>query len=291
MEPDAGRPSGFSLQAQTTGGLIGKIILLAVVTAIAVWLAIPLIATEQWVLLAIVVVTTIALYAIYLQPVHIPIKYLVPGTIFLIIFQVIPVIFTGATAFTNFGDGHRGTKEDAIAAVERGSVQQVEGSTEYVLTIAAEGDAATGDLVFLLVDPETMTAQQGDAEGLTPLPDAVLNERGKVTEAPEGLVLLSADEVGARSEELETFFVPTENGRDQEPGVESRLRGQSDAGPTTRPATASPIRRPARSGRPTTMWARSSPRTARPCHRAGRSTSACRTSPAPSPTRPCPARS
>ena len=225
MEPDAGRPGGFGLQAQTTGGLIGKIILLAVVTAIAVWLAIPLIATEQWVLLAIVVVTTLALYVIYLQPVHIPIKYLVPGTIFLIVFQVVPVVFTATTAFTNFGDGHRGTKEDAIAAVERGSVQQVEGSTEYVLTIAAEGNAATGDLVFLLVDPETMTAQQGDAEGLTPLPDAVLNERGKVTEAPEGLVLLSADEVGARSQELETFFVPTENGAIKSQGLSRAFEG------------------------------------------------------------------
>ena len=143
MEPDAGKPGGFGLQAQTTGGLIGKIILLAVVTAIAVWLAIPLIATEMWVLLAIVIVTTVALYVIYLQPVHIPVKYLVPGTIFLIVFQVVPVIFTATTAFTNFGDGHRGTKEEAIAAVERGSVQQVEGSTEYVLTIAAEGNAAT----------------------------------------------------------------------------------------------------------------------------------------------------
>ena len=38
----------------------------------------------------------LALYAIYLQPWHIPIKYLVPGTIFLILFQIIPVVFTFA---------------------------------------------------------------------------------------------------------------------------------------------------------------------------------------------------
>ena len=42
------------------------------------------------------------------------------------------------------------------------------GSAEYVLTIATEGDAATGDLVFLLYDPTTKTVQQGTADGLTP---------------------------------------------------------------------------------------------------------------------------
>jgi arabinogalactan oligomer/maltooligosaccharide transport system permease protein len=226
MEPDARAPGGWGLRAETTGGLIGKIILLAVITAIAVWLAIPLIATQSWLLLGIVVATTVALYVIYLQPWHIPIKYLVPGTIFLIAFQLIPVVFTATTAFTNFGDGHRGTKEDAIASVETGSVQQVEGSTEYVLTIAARIEPVSGDLVFLLVDPDTMVAQQGDAEGLTPFPDAVLNERGKVTTPPERMVLLSADEVGARSVELETFAVPTDNGAIKNQGLSRAFEGR-----------------------------------------------------------------
>ena len=35
-----------------------------------------------------------AIFVVYLQPWHIPIKYLVPGTIFLIAFQVIPVVST-----------------------------------------------------------------------------------------------------------------------------------------------------------------------------------------------------
>ena len=105
---------------EVRSGLIGKIILLAVITAIAVWLAIPLVAAEMWLWLAVVVATTLALYAIYLQPWHIPIKYLVPGTIFLILFQIIPVVFTFTTAFTNFGDGHRGTKDEAITSIQGG---------------------------------------------------------------------------------------------------------------------------------------------------------------------------
>src|SRR4029078_12688075 len=115
MSVAAAPSQGWGLRADTTSGLIGKIALLAVITAIAVWLAIPLFAAEEWLVLGIVILTTVCLYAVYLQPWHIPLKYLVPGTIFLILFQVIPVIFTITTAFTNFGDGHLGSTQEAIA--------------------------------------------------------------------------------------------------------------------------------------------------------------------------------
>ena len=223
---DATPARGWGLRSDSLGGLLGKIILLAFVTAIAVALAVPLLAAEMWVPLILVVLTTVILYIVYLQPRHIPIKYLVPGTIFLILFQVIPVIFTLTTAFTNFGDGHRGTKEEAVASIESGSVQQVPGSAEFVLTIAAERDPAVGVLVYLLVDPATMTAQRGDADGLQPFPDAVLNERGKVTEPPQGLVLLNAGEVGARSAEIDQFFVPTENGAIKNQGLSRAFEGR-----------------------------------------------------------------
>jgi arabinogalactan oligomer/maltooligosaccharide transport system permease protein len=48
---------------------------------------------------------------LYLTKRHVPAKYLVPGTILLLTFQVLPVLYTFSVAFTNFGDGHRGTKQ------------------------------------------------------------------------------------------------------------------------------------------------------------------------------------
>ena len=116
------------------------------------------------------ILATVVIFVVYLQPWHIPLKYLVPGTIFLVAFQIVPVVFTVATAFTNFGDGHRGTKEDAIRAIETdlGPARR-RSRPEYILTIATTGDPATGPLVFLLVDPATKAVQVGDAEGLTPV--------------------------------------------------------------------------------------------------------------------------
>ena len=98
----------------------------------------------MWVGLAVLVATTAGLFYLYLTRRHVPAKYLVPGTLFLIAFQVVPVLYTASTAFTNFGDGHRGSKDDAIVAIQSSSVKQVPGSTEYALSIATKGDPATG---------------------------------------------------------------------------------------------------------------------------------------------------
>ena len=220
------RRSGWGITGASISAILGKIILLSVIAAIAVWLAIPLFNAQMWVALGILIVTTGLLFFIFIQPWHIPIKYLIPGTIFLIAFQIIPVAQTVTTAFTNYGDGHRGTKEEAITSIETSSVQKVPDSTEYILTIATTGtDPATGDLVFLLVDPETKEAFVGDATGLTPLEGATQSElTGKVTAAP-GYTVLNAGQASARQEELEALSVPTENGAIKSQGLSRAYEG------------------------------------------------------------------
>lgn len=166
----------------TATGLVVKVVLLGLVAGIAIWAAFPLIEAEMWVGLAILAATTAGLCYLYLTRRHIPAKYLVPGTLFLIAFQVFPVLYTASTAFTNFGDGHRGSKDDAIVAIQSSSVKQVPGSTEYALSIATKGDPTTGPLVFLVTDAKTGTVSAGDAEGLRQL------DAGSVTVAPGGKV-------------------------------------------------------------------------------------------------------
>jgi arabinogalactan oligomer / maltooligosaccharide transport system permease protein len=216
LTPPEKKPPRFGLVADGTSspaGLIIKIVVLAVVLAIAVWAALPLLADQRWVGLAIVVLITALLFYIYLSPRRVPAKYLIPGTLFLIVFQIVPVLYTMSTAFTNFGDAHRGSKEDAIAAIEGTSVQQVPGSAEYVLSLATEGDPATGDIVFLLTDPATQQSFAGTSEGLEELvaDDIQVGPDGKVVEAP-GYTVLSIGQASARAEDISQFSVPTDRG-------------------------------------------------------------------------------
>jgi arabinogalactan oligomer/maltooligosaccharide transport system permease protein len=203
-----GRPG-----STTTTGMLVKIALLGLVLAIAIFGAFPLIEQQQWLGLALLVLVTAVIFWVYLSPSRIPAKYLIPGTLFLLVFQVFPVLYTMSTAFTNFGDAHRGSKEDAIQAIEGASIQKVEGSTDYRLTVATKGDPITGDIVFLLTDPDTKQTQVGTSDGLEPLPagGVQLSPLGNVTEAP-GYTVLTIGAAGAREEDLANFSVPTQNG-------------------------------------------------------------------------------
>ena len=223
----APRPPGRRAPGSTTTtGMIVKIALLGLVLAIAILGAFPLIEQQQWLGLALLVLVTAVIFWVYLSPRRIPAKYLLPGTLFLLAFQVFPVLYTMSTAFTNFGDAHRGSKQDAIQAIEGASVTKVPGSTDYRLSIATKGDPVTGDLVFLLVDPANKEAQVGTLDGLEPLPADGLqfSAQSNITEAP-GWTILGLGQAGAREEDLADFAVPTPDGAIKNAGLTRAFEG------------------------------------------------------------------
>ncbi|MEU4640123.1 ABC transporter permease subunit [Micromonospora sp. NPDC023814] len=212
----------------TATGLLVKVILLGLTAGIAIWAAFPLVEAEKWIGLAVLAATTAGLFYLYLTRRHIPAKYLVPGTLFLIAFQVVPVLYTASTAFTNFGDGHRGTKDEAVVAIQTASVKQVPGSTEYALSIAAKGDPATGPLVFLVSDPATGVVSAGDTGGLRQLDagQVTVAPGGKVT-AAEGYTVLNFGQASARSQEITDLVVPTSGGALRSAGLSRAYEGKA----------------------------------------------------------------
>ena len=131
-----------------------KIALLSVVNALAIW-AIPAMASNgSWVMMAFIVVATIALDYLLLTKRFIPAKYVVIGAIFLTAFQIIPIIFTIFIAFTNYSTGNIGTKSEAVATIQRDSAAASPDSTAYDMVPAYN---QTGDLVLLLTPQESAT--------------------------------------------------------------------------------------------------------------------------------------
>src|SRR5690625_5852129 len=89
----------------------------------------------------------IAIDYVYFSRRAIAAKYLLPGVIFLLVYQVVVIGYTGFVAFTNYGDGHNSTKQDAIAALLIQNERRVEDSSSFPLTVVSDGD----DLGFALV--------------------------------------------------------------------------------------------------------------------------------------------
>ena len=91
----AARPPGRARPGSTTtAGMVIKIAVLGLVLAIAIFGAFPLIEQQQWLGVALLVLVTAVIFWIYLSPRRIPAKYLIPGTLFLLAFQVFPVLYT-----------------------------------------------------------------------------------------------------------------------------------------------------------------------------------------------------
>ncbi|GAA3454441.1 ABC transporter permease subunit [Dactylosporangium matsuzakiense] len=197
-----------------------KIAVLGLALALAVYAAFPLAEARAWGWLAVLVVVTALIFAVYLSKRAIPAKYLVPGVLFLLAFQVVPVLYTVATAFTNYGDGHRGSQQDAVRAIESASVQQVPGSVEYALSVALDD----GGLKFLLVSPDGK-AYVGDGAGLKALERADI-AGGRVV-AADGYQLLGLGEATQRNDEILAFTVPTAGGAIRASGLTRAYTGQA----------------------------------------------------------------
>jgi ABC-type sugar transport system permease subunit len=188
-------------------GLATKIALLSVVNAIAVWALIILVDHERWIAVVALVAVTAAIDVVYFLPRAVPAKFLLPGTFFLLCFQVVPVLYTVDVAFTNWSTGHLLVKSEAIDGIKRASLEQSENGKSYTM---APAHAENGDLVLLLVDEDTGKQYVGTKEGLTPLPAGSLEESGGIfTKTPEGYKLIGGTELVGLDKELSAFTVPT----------------------------------------------------------------------------------
>jgi arabinogalactan oligomer/maltooligosaccharide transport system permease protein len=189
-----------------TPGLVMKIALLAIVNALAVWAATLLAQQEKWIALAALIVTTIAIDAAYVARRTLPLKFLIPGVLLLLAFQVIPIVYTVNIAFTKYATGHILTKDEATAAIKSNSLAPPENGKSYAMAPARDAD---GKLVLVLVDEDSGAAYAGTRTKLEPLSknDVRLGPDG-IT-AAKGFQLVKGNELFTLDRQLSTFTVPT----------------------------------------------------------------------------------
>lgn len=185
-----------------------KIILLGLVDAAAIFAILVLLAEKDWLLLSVVALATIAVNVIYLVPdKFLPAKYLTPGLIFLLIFQVFVVAYSIFIGFTNYSDGHISTKGDAIASIQQYNQVQVPNSPTYPAAVAVK-DGSTTPLWLIVQDPETKQGMAGNNDQPLQKVDGLeLTSLGGVKSAP-GFRILQLGELNSRSADVRALSVP-----------------------------------------------------------------------------------
>lgn len=182
--------------------LLLKIVLLAVVDAIALYALFILVGHEQWLVAAAVVVVTGVFNWIYFSPRKLPGKYLAPGVLFLVVFQIFTLVYTGYVAFTNYGTGHNGTQEQAVSSLMSSALERVPDSPTYAVTIIDQG----GQLGMLVTDPDGTVSVGNDETPLHEVNDATI-EGGQAVAVP-GATSLNFADVIARTDEITGLAVP-----------------------------------------------------------------------------------
>lgn len=209
--------------------LVIKWVLIALALAGVLWVATQLAIAGYTMAVIVAGMLGIGILAVYGTRRNVPLKYLLPGMLLLVAFQLWPIIFTASLSLTNYGDGHLISKEETVTDIIAQSVREVPDSPRYRMSVATKegASATTGDLVLLLTKPDG-TMFVGDTGGLEPLPaDGVeKTTTGKITKAP-GYTILTAREVNARSKDLSALAVPTGDGGGIKPvGLSEAFEGK-----------------------------------------------------------------
>ncbi|GAA2037369.1 ABC transporter permease subunit [Agromyces tropicus] len=179
-----------------------KLLLLGIVDAIAVYALFVLALSQDWLVFAVVAGVTALVNWIYFSRRRLPAKYLTPGVIFLVLFQVFVLVYTGYIAFTNYGTGHNGSKEQAVSSLMAASLERVPESPTYKVTVVDQ----LGTLGLLVTDPDGDVSVGTNEQPLQPVDGAEV-EGGKAV-AIDGWTSLQFSEVIARTGEITELAVP-----------------------------------------------------------------------------------
>jgi len=199
------RQAGRVAEAASAGirVLLVKVLLLGIVDAISVYALFVLFANQDWLVFGLVLLVTILVNWIYFRGSGLPAKYLTPGLVFLVVFQIFVVGYSGYIAFTNYGTGHNSDKADAVNALIVSSQQRVPDSSSYDLTVLEQ---LTG-YSFLVTDPDGEISVGGPDRPLEPVTDAETDAAGKAIALP-GYTTLNFADIVANQEAIAALTVP-----------------------------------------------------------------------------------
>lgn len=184
-------------------GFFITLVLMMLVDALGVYGIVTAAFVRSWTIVGILVVLLAIVNYIYFSSKMIPAKYLVPGMVFLLIYQVFVMGYTGYVSLTNYGQGHNSTKQDAVESLLATNTARVDGTPDVAAAVLDRGSA----LGLAILDPETGKVMVGDSTTpLEPVEGAKVSGTS-ITEIP-GETILGFDKLVTRQKEVAGLSAP-----------------------------------------------------------------------------------
>ncbi|TXH44593.1 MAG: ABC transporter permease subunit [Actinobacteria bacterium] len=154
-------PSGGAVPSGKMSGWIVKLVILGLIDVLGVWAVVKSFAANWWLAVVFLVIVLVAMNITYFRRGGLPLKYLLPGLVFLVAFQLYPAGYTFGASFTNYGTGHLLPQAQVVTAISAKSSRPVEGAPSYTVAPIEKG----GEVSMLITDPtQKDTAWIGTAE-------------------------------------------------------------------------------------------------------------------------------
>jgi ABC-type sugar transport system permease subunit len=136
-----------------------KLAVLALLDALTVYAAIVFFTEGDWPIMIFLIVVVLFINWVYLSPRTGALRWITPGATLTLVFLALPIIFTAFISVTNWATGNALVKSQAIDVLESQPYVDPE-APGRVLDLHVYADPL-GNLLFLVVDPETGEAEAG----------------------------------------------------------------------------------------------------------------------------------
>jgi len=157
-------------------GFIVKLLIMMVINAVGITALLSAYRVESWVIGGTLALALIVANWVYFSRRTVPGKYLFPGLLFLAVFQLFTLFYTGYVAFTNYGTGHLGSMQQAVDAALIQDERRIDDSPSYPLAVVKDGDE-----IGFAINDEGIIKVGSDDDPLEEV-DGTLDERGVPTE-------------------------------------------------------------------------------------------------------------
>lgn len=195
------RGSQEPLGSVNVTNLVIRLLVIGIVDAFALLLAIAVMGDGNWFLGVTIIVVALTLSYVNLRPSLWPVRWMTPALALVGLLVIYPMVYTLYVAFTNYSDGHRYTKVEAVEML---------GSSLYL----PEGEASYEWEVFRDEGGTyALWLSSDDGQQFFAMPDqALVPVTGEVPDTYEGFTHLTGGErFRALSEIQEMKFGPTDN--------------------------------------------------------------------------------
>ncbi len=180
-------------------GFVLKLLLMALVDAFGIYIVIAAYTNQSWWILGGMVVILLAVnYTYFTNRFTLPAKYLLPGVIFLLVFQVFAVFFNGYIAFTNYGDGHRlSSPQEAASFALLQDTKCIPNGAYYPMAAVRQ----EGAIFIAISKPDSSVWVGNESNPMTHVPGAQVGPGGQIVSVP-GYQIVPPAEIGQQLQGL-----------------------------------------------------------------------------------------